>query len=159
MGSFWQPQQVSYMSNCAHSVKIGSKIAYKMSDLGYPLRMGNGMSCYEEKHSLLMKWFITFFRCIQWMIATSDSLKKLPIAYFMPFLHKLTLKFHTKCQIWGTLALRGNEILWYKKRQSLPLKWFKPILVCIRNAAGAYDLIHTSHIVHIESFLLRPTLK
>ena len=61
-----------YVSNCAISAKIDSQIAYTMLDFGYPLRMGDGMVYCKERHPLLMKWVITFLRCITKMEGDSE---------------------------------------------------------------------------------------
>ena len=63
-----------YVSNCAISVEIDSQNAYRMLDLVYHLCKGNGMLCHDERHPLVMKWSITFLRCIRKVGALSDSI-------------------------------------------------------------------------------------
>jgi len=75
-GTFWWHLQAPYVSNRIISVKIDSQIAYKMLDLGYPLRMGNGMLCYEQRHTLLLKSFISPLRGIKGGWGLSDSINK-----------------------------------------------------------------------------------
>ena len=43
-----------------------------MLDFGYPFRMGDGMVYCKERHPLLLKWVITFLRCITKMEGDSE---------------------------------------------------------------------------------------
>ena len=62
-GSIYQP--LTYGSYCAISANIDFKIAHKISDLGCALSMVNGMMCCNERHTLLLKYVITFLRYIR----------------------------------------------------------------------------------------------
>ena len=62
------------MAHVAISTKADSQIAHKMPDLGYPLSMANGMMSYNKRQRLLLEWFTTFLRCIQYMRAASDRI-------------------------------------------------------------------------------------
>ena len=96
---FLKNLQVSHVSNCAVSVEIVSQIAHKMPDLVYPLRMANGMLCYEERQPLLLKCFIFFLRCISMVRGAFNIINKPLLDHTMSFLPRVALKLHTKCQI------------------------------------------------------------
>ena len=71
--------------------------------VGYPLSMGNGMIYCEERFPLLMKCFITFLRYIRRVTGASGIIYDHIVIHNMSFLVMPALKFHTKCQMWGTL--------------------------------------------------------
>ena len=63
------------VSNCAISVEIDSQNACRMLDLVYHLCKGNGMLCHDERHQLVMKWSITFLRCMVKAREASDCIQ------------------------------------------------------------------------------------
>ena len=78
-----------------------------------------------ERHPLLLKWSITFLTCIRKLRGAFKKIYKPLIVSAMPFLLCLTLKFHTKCQIWGTLSsqelgccatIRGMHCYWHASK-------------------------------------------
>ena len=77
-----------------------------MPDLGYPLTMGNGMICHMERHPLLLKWPITFLKCVYKVKGDFGSIYKPLIVQAVPVLPRLTRKLHAKCLIFGTLSER-----------------------------------------------------
>ena len=101
---FLKNLQVSHVSNCAVSVEIVYQIAQKMLDLVYPLRMANGMLCYEGRQPLLLKCFIFFLRCISTVRGAFNIINKPPLDHIMSFLPRGALKLHTKCQILVTIS-------------------------------------------------------
>ena len=103
--SFWQHIWAPYSSHGTIFVKVNSQIACKLPDLVCPISTGNGMLYYNERHSLLMKWSISFLKCMRQIGRTSGSIFELLIVHIMSYLQWLTLKLHTKCQIWGTLSV------------------------------------------------------
>ena len=88
-----------------------------MSDLGYPLCTKNGMLCNEERPSLLMKWFIAFFRCIGKVRGASDSIYKPLMVHIVPLLMRMTLNFHTKSPNLGHYT--SKEMGYYTMRRSI----------------------------------------
>ena len=107
-----------------------------MLDLGYPLCMGNGMLCYDERHPLLMKCFITFLRCIS-KAGRAYGIITLPlIVHTLLFLSRSNLKLHTKYQILGTVSISTESgMLWCQDRHPLLLKYLTIFSPCMRNAS------------------------
>ena len=108
----------------------GSQIAQNISDLEYPLIRGIGMMCYKERHLLLLKCFITFLRCIRKNGGAFDSIYKPLIVHTVSFISRLTLKLHTKWQIWDTLS--AWKMGQYTTRRCIHCCW-----------SGSYHLLDT----------------
>ena len=68
----------------------------------YPLSTGKRMLCSKERYPLLLKCFITFLRWISNTWGAPGSICEPLLVQTVPFLSRMTPKFHTKCQIWGT---------------------------------------------------------
>ena len=64
-----------------------------MSYFRYPLCMGNTRMCYKERHSLLLKYLITFLRYVRMIQGASDRILKPRMVHTVSFLPKITLKF------------------------------------------------------------------
>ena len=76
-----------------------------MLDFKYPLRTGNMMMCYKERHPLPLKYFITFLGSIRKAGEASHIiLKPLVLIHTRSFLPGFTFKFPITCPIWGTLS-------------------------------------------------------
>ena len=59
-GASWSICQPSMGHTVWYIWTVDSQIARKRLDFMYLLSTGNGMLCYNERHSLLLKWFIIF---------------------------------------------------------------------------------------------------
>ena len=140
-------------------IKIGSQITYKKLDLGNPLCTGNGMICYEERHTLLMKWLITFLRCMTKVWGASKSIYKPFSVQAVPFHWGQLSNWKLNVGRFGIPFLHKNGVLWYKERYPLLPKWFKTFLWCMGKVGWASDSIYKPQIVHIELCQLRLTLK
>ncbi len=77
-----------YVSNCAISVEIDSQNAYRMLDLVYHLCKRNGMLCHDERHPLVMKWSITFLRCMVRARKASECIQQAPYCQY----HAISVK-------------------------------------------------------------------
>ena len=62
---------------------------------------------YKERHALCFKYFIAFLRYIRMIRRSPDSIYKLLMLHMVSILPKITLKFHVKYQLLGTLS--GQE--------------------------------------------------
>ena len=108
------------------------------------LHMGNGVLCYKERHTLLLKCFMTFLRCRRISGRASDSIWKPVMVNIVSFLLKMTLKFHVKCESLGTPFLRGNRMVCSKDSRPLLLKCLITFLIYIRMIRRASDSIYKS---------------
>ena len=70
-----------------------SQILCKISHFVHPLKMGNGIPCYKERHPLLLEHSMTFLRCIMIMRGAFDSIYEPLMIRILSFLVKRTLKF------------------------------------------------------------------
>ena len=64
--------------------------------------------CCMERHTLLLKCFISFIEYIRMNRRGSDSIYKPGMDNILLFLLKTTLNFHVKYQSLGTLSLHMN---------------------------------------------------
>jgi len=110
VGRFWQHLQVSYCSHHVIFIKANYQIAHQIQDFGYPPCTGNGAVYCKERYPSLLKYFITFLRCIHKMGGPSDSIYKPLIFHIVTNTLRLASKLHTNHQIWDTLFL-GD--MWY----------------------------------------------
>ena len=132
---------------------------YKMLDCWHHPGTWNGILWSKESHTLLLKCFMVFPTCIEMIEGASDSIYKSLMAYMVPFLPKLSLKLHTKCQILDTLSAGGCVILWHKGRHPLLVKCFVTFYRCIMKKDGAFNSIYGPLVVHTVPFLPRMILK
>ena len=77
----WKALLTSSTSPCfglwsVTSDDVGSQIAYRMPDFGYPLCPGIWMMCFQEGRPLLLKCFVSSLRYMKRMRGTSDSIKQ-----------------------------------------------------------------------------------
>ena len=79
-----------------------------MSYFRYPLCMGNTRMCYKERHSLLLKYLITFLRYIRMIQRASDRILKPRMVHTVSFLPKITLKFRQNISFWAP-SLHGKH--------------------------------------------------
>ena len=153
-----------YVSNRAISVNNDYQIVYTMPDLGYPPRTTrNEMICYKGRHTLLLKWSISFIGCIRKVRGAAVNIYKALIVHIMPFLQRLTLKLHTTCQIWGTL-LSSRRMVCYATNTRRDIHCCWGVLNPALDIWGQWGKILEASmssllIVHIMSFLLRLVLK
>ena len=94
-----------------------------MSDLGYPIITENGVLCYKERHPLLLKYIITFFRCVRKIRRASDNSFDPLVVHIVSFLPRLTLKLHLKCWILGSLS--ALKMGWYTSRIGIHCCWIR----------------------------------
>ena len=78
--------QAPYCPHHAISVMIDSHISHKMSHLGYPIITGNRMLCYNERYTLLLKFFITYLSCIKKVRGACDNIHRPLMGHIVPFL-------------------------------------------------------------------------
>ncbi len=130
--SFWWHFQAFYCSYHAISSKVESQIVLKIPDFGYPLCTRSGIPCYEERHPLLLKYFITFLRHTQKVRGASDTIYNALRVHIVSLLLVSTLKDCTKLRIRGTLSARVMGCHAAKERHPLLLKCFISFLKCIR---------------------------
>ncbi len=83
---FWTHLQAPYCPHHAISVMIDSHISHKMPHLGYPIVTGNGMLCYNERYTLLLKCFITYLSCIRKVRGACDNIHRPLMGHIVPFL-------------------------------------------------------------------------
>ena len=141
------------------SVKNNFQISGKMLDFRYPLSTKYGVRCCNERHPLLLKYFINFLRCI-WMAGqASNSICRPIMVHRVSFMPKTTLKFHTKFQIWGTHPSTGNGMLYCKEIHLLLLECFITFLRYIGMIGLASDSINETLVIHTISFLPNTALK
>ncbi len=100
--------------NRAISEDIDYQIAYKILDLGYSLRTGNRMLCYNESHSLLLKWLITFLRCIKKVGGFLFNIYKPLIVHAVPSTALVGSQIAHKMSDLGYPIIMGNGMLGYK---------------------------------------------
>ena len=82
---FWQHLRAPHGSHQVISSEMGSQIAYKIPDFGYPLSTENDMFSCKERHLLLIGWFMTFLRCMRMIGGVSNSIYKTLMAHTMLF--------------------------------------------------------------------------
>ena len=103
--SIYKPLLYQTMLYLPHN--IYSQIAFQLLDLGrvrYPLIGQNGMQWCGEWHPLILKWLLTFSRCIRKMEGTTDSIYTPCIVHALHFLLWPALKLHKTFQIWSILS-------------------------------------------------------
>ena len=111
------------------------------------------MVYYNERQPLLLECFKNFLRCIRQMGGASNSIYRSPyVSHLCHFPPRSMLKWYTKCQIWGTLSVQANGMVYCKERQPLLLECFKSFLKCIRQIRGASDRICQHLMFHIIPF-------
>ena len=99
------------------------------------------MLCYAKRHTLLLKYFIPFLRCIGIVGETSDSIfKPFMIVHAVPFPPRLTLKLHTRCICVEMTCHGKNRILCYEKRHTLRMKYVITFLRVIRKMRRPCDI-------------------
>ena len=113
--NYIMPQTVLFLS------KLTLKKLYVKCSI-WPLCRGNGMLYYDERHSLLMKCFVTILRCISNGGRASGSITLSLIVHTMLFLSRSTLKSHAKIPDLGYSISTENGMLWCKARYPLLLK-------------------------------------
>ena len=94
------PYGVYYVISAKNNYTISCKISY----FRYPLSTENAMMCYKERHPLLLKCLITFLRYIMMILGAPDRLYNPHMVHTVSFLPKITLIFHHKYQLLGTLS-------------------------------------------------------
>ena len=134
--------------NRAISEDIDYQIAYKILDLGYSLRTGNRMLCYNESHSLLLKWLITFLRCIKKVGGFLFNIYKPLIVHAVPSTALVGSQIAHKMSDLGYPIIMGNGMLGYKVWYPLLLDWVISYFRCVRQIGGTFSSIHKSLIVH-----------
>ena len=127
----WHHLQVPYCSYHVISAEVGSQIANKMSNLRYPLIAGNLMLYNEKRRPLLLKYFITFIRCIRKMGGTHDSILSPLIKVDSQIAHKTPHLGYPPCTRNGTI--------YYKEGYPLLLKYFPTFFRCISRIGGTSD--------------------
>ena len=115
-----------------------------MSYFRYPLCMGNTRMCYKERHSLLLKYLITFLRYVRMIQGASDRILKPRMVHTVSFLPKITLKFRQNISFGAPSLHRKweNGMLCCKEKQPLLLKCFITFLRCIRMIVTASGSIY-----------------
>ena len=68
------------------SRNVNSQMAHKMSDVGYPLNMANGMMCSQETYPLLMSCLGAFFSSIMQMRRPCDNIWKILVGITVSYL-------------------------------------------------------------------------
>ena len=83
-----------------------------------------GVGCFAARrytYPLLLKCFVPFLICIKNMEETPVSICNSLIDYIALFLSMLTLKLHTKCQIWGIFP--SQRMGWCPVRRGIHCCW------------------------------------
>ena len=135
-----------------------SLISCKITEFGHPLCMGNRMPCCKERHPLLLKYFITFLRCIRMISIFSDSILKSVIVHMVSFLLKSTLKIHGKCQSFGTRFFKGNGMMCCKQQHPLLLDCLTTFPRYIRIVGRANNSTFKPLMVNTLPLLLKTAL-
>ena len=71
--------------NVIFSTAVNSQLAYNIPDFGYTLSTVNGMIYCDGRHTLPMKCFKSFLRCMRGVGGVSESIYKPPIGLIIPF--------------------------------------------------------------------------
>ena len=90
---------------CFLATENTCQLSCKIPDFGHPLYTGNVMLSYKEGHSLVLKYFITLPGCIRMFMRAPDSIYVPVIGNAMSFLPNITVNFHVKYQLLGTLSV------------------------------------------------------
>ena len=118
------------------------------------------MTCYEERHPLLLNWCISSLRCRRKVEGAPLSIYKVcygprpaisVIVDFQIIAHKIPYFRYSVC--------KRNWMLCYGERYILMLKWPIASLLCMSNVGGASESIYKTFDVHIVLFSLTSILK
>ena len=143
-----------------HFSGVDSQSAHKIPDsFGYPISTGSRTLCYKEIHPLLLECFMSFHRCMGNVGGVSGSIYKSLVVHTMWFYSRLNLKLYANCQIWGCLSIEEKDHNIIKGRYPLLLKYFIPLLRCMKNVEGLSDKIYKSLMCQTVPFLSSLTLK
>ena len=157
--SFWQHRISSNDHPPVISERNNSQLSCKISDFGHPLSTGNGLLYCKEIHPLLLGCFITFLTCIEGITGDPDSINEHLMSNTMSLLQKMSLNYHAKYRIMGTLSAQRMDWCTVKEIHPLLLECFITFLRCIKGITDDSDSIYKHLIANTMSFLSKTTLK
>ena len=110
--------------------------------------------CYKERHPLLLECLMIFLRCIRIVWGASDSIYKPLMVHTVSCLLILSLTFHAKYCVFGTLSAWRNGMLWYNESDALLLDCSNAFLICITVIGRDSENFYTPLVNQIISFVL-----
>ena len=112
--STWCQFCQKWLSNCVQNIGFW-----------HPLCMGNGMTWYDVRYTLLLECFVTFLRCIRMNGRAYDRVQKPYMIHTVSFLQQQQ-KTQILCKIpaFGDPLFRGNGLMCFKEGHPLLLECF-----------------------------------
>ncbi len=124
------------------SSKVGSQIAHKMPDVGYPPSIAYWMMYYKEGYPLLMNCFKTSCGCMMGMGEASDNIYPPVMGLTMPFSKAVDYQIAYKIPDVGYPLSTANEMPLCKEGHPLLMKCSITGIRCIKNMWGAFHSIY-----------------
>ena len=130
--------------------KTKLQISRKLPYFGHYNSTRNEIVCYEERHPLLLKYLITFIRCIRMIGGAFESMYHLPHYCHHVISAKLyTQKHQANSLILVTPTTNGNGMMCLKQRHPLLLKYLRTFIRCMRMIGGSFEsMYHLPHHCH-----------